>query len=226
MAEPPDLPRTVCEVAARHAPADGAALSLETQGRPEPALAASSEWAREVSDLEYDLGEGPAHEACRSSLPVSVPDTSAKASQKWPAFARAAAGHRVGSLFCFPLHLGRSHLGVLALYRHEPSTLSPDEYRRCLTVSDLAMSTLLVVHSGLSSTQPPPPQEENSWPDLLDSQDADRLRIHQASGMVAVLLDCGVDDALVRMRAYAFAHDMSLFDVATGILERRIELRS
>jgi len=31
--------------------------------------------------------------------------------------------------------------------------------------------------------------------------------VHQASGMVAVQLELGVREALVRLRAYAFGHD-------------------
>lgn len=218
-----DLPTRVCEVAALHAPADGAALSLESHGRPEATLAASSPWARAVSDLEYGLGEGPCHEACRRSVPITLADTGGDDAGRWPAFARAAAESHVGSLFCFPLHLGRAHLGVLALYRHRASALSPEEYQRCLTVSDLATSTLLVMHAGLSAQTGGDALNE-SWSGLVESADADRLRIHQASGMVAVHLDCDVDDALARMRAYSFAHDMSLFEVARGILDRRIEL--
>ena len=46
--------------------------------------------------------------------------------------------------------------------------------------------------------------------------------VHQAAGMVAAQLDFSVGQALVRLRAYAFANDRSLSEVAKDVVERTL----
>ena len=46
--------------------------------------------------------------------------------------------------------------------------------------------------------------------------------VHQAAGMVAAQLDVSVGQALVRLRAYAFANDRSLTEVARDVVERTL----
>ena len=50
--------------------------------------------------------------------------------------------------------------------------------------------------------------------------------VHHASGMTAVQLGITVDEALLRMRAFAFAVDRSLADVAGDIVGRRLRLEA
>jgi hypothetical protein len=40
--------------------------------------------------------------------------------------------------------------------------------------------------------------------------------------MISVQLSPGVDEALVRLRAHAYAHDRSIADVAHDVIARRI----
>jgi hypothetical protein len=49
-----------------------------------------------------------------------------------------------------------------------------------------------------------------------------RLVVHQASGMVSVQASINVAEALVRLRAYAFATDRRLDDVAEDVVGRRL----
>ena len=51
-----------------------------------------------------------------------------------------------------------------------------------------------------------------------------RFVVHQASGMVSAQLDVTLGEALVRMRAFAFAHDRPLAAVAEDIVARRLRL--
>ncbi|TDB72284.1 ANTAR domain-containing protein, partial [Actinomadura sp. KC216] len=44
--------------------------------------------------------------------------------------------------------------------------------------------------------------------------------VYQATGMVAVQLGAGLDEALVRLRAHAFASGTSLPEVAQQVLDR------
>ena len=51
-----------------------------------------------------------------------------------------------------------------------------------------------------------------------------RARLHQASGILAVQLDIPIDQALLRLRAHAYAHDRPLLDVATDIIAHQLHL--
>jgi hypothetical protein len=46
--------------------------------------------------------------------------------------------------------------------------------------------------------------------------------IHQATGMIAAQLDDTVANALARLRAAAFASGRPIYDIAQGVVERRV----
>ena len=52
----------------------------------------------------------------------------------------------------------------------------------------------------------------------------EQVEVYQATGMVMARLNIGATEALVRLRAYAFAHDLTASEVGWGIIERRISL--
>jgi hypothetical protein len=51
-----------------------------------------------------------------------------------------------------------------------------------------------------------------------------RAEIDQATGMLTEQLGAGIGDAFVRLRAYAYARDLRLTDVARDIVARRLRL--
>jgi hypothetical protein len=51
-----------------------------------------------------------------------------------------------------------------------------------------------------------------------------RAEIDQATGMVTLQLGVGVAEAFASLRAYAYAHDRRLADVASDIVARRLRL--
>ncbi len=51
-----------------------------------------------------------------------------------------------------------------------------------------------------------------------------RAEIDQATGMLTEQLGAGIGDAFVRLRAYAYARDLRLTDVARDIVARRLQL--
>jgi hypothetical protein len=46
--------------------------------------------------------------------------------------------------------------------------------------------------------------------------------VHQATGMVKVQLNVGIAEALVRLRAYAYAEERPIEDVARDVVGRRL----
>ena len=49
--------------------------------------------------------------------------------------------------------------------------------------------------------------------------------VHQAAGMVSAQLDVSVAEALIRLRAHAFANDRPLTDVAQDVVARRLRFQ-
>jgi hypothetical protein len=58
----------------------------------------------------------------------------------------------------------------------------------------------------------------------LDALSSTRADVHQASGMVSVQLGASVADALVRLRAHAYAEGRALSDVAGDVIAGRLRL--
>ena len=109
---------------------------------------------------------------------------------------------------------------VLGLYRERPGPLTAFQLGDALIFADTA--TLLLLDA-----------QDQAGGDLAalagpGGQPADlalrRAGIDQATGMLTEQLGAGIGDAFVRLRAYAYARDLRLTDVARDIVARRLRL--
>jgi len=131
----------------------------------------------------------------------------------------AACQAGAGAVFAFPLRIGGIRAGVMGLYRDSPGRLSDYQLGDALIFADTA-ALLLIDASGQSAG------EAGTSP---AGQPADlalhRAEIDQATGMLTEQLGVGITEAFVRLRAYAYAHDRRLGDLARDIVARRVRLR-
>ncbi|WP_127937462.1 ANTAR domain-containing protein [Nonomuraea polychroma] len=136
---------------------------------------------------------------------------------RWPVLTAMPQAARVRAVFAFPMLTGSLvagsptdsvAVGVLVLCPVGPRTLSPAEQRRAQLFADAALILLLglVTHDGGGGAVVP-----------FDALTL-TAHIHQASGVVAVQLGCSPDQALLRLRAYAFAGNEPLSQVADRVL--------
>ena len=207
--DPHSLLQRLCLLAVTEVPVDGAVIGLQVAGVPEGPLAASDNWALDVAKAEYALGEGPTFDVAATNEHVEASSADAIEFQHWPQFARVAHEMGVAAVFCFPLRIGRARLGALSLMRAQPIELDDSQYLDCLALVDIATHALIYVQAGLQGSQ---------FESLLAHRDVDRLRVHQATGMIAGMLDCTIEDALARMRARAFVDGVTLYDLASRIV--------
>ena len=200
----------ICCAAADDLAASGVAISLHrTSGGP--GLAAASDTVSElVEELQFTLGEGPCIDAFTTRRPVLTDDLVGTGSSRWPAYAAAAAEHGVRAVFAFPLAAGGSCLGAFDVYRSSRGPLSPPALARALTFAAYATETLL---KGQEQAGP------NRPPQGLDDVLATRFEVHQAQGMLTVQLGVALEDAMLRLRAHAFSHGLSLVAVARDVLD-------
>ena len=207
--------RRLCAAAVRSLPAWGAGVSLMSEDGVRVVAAASDAASGRVDELQFTLGEGPCIDAFRSRRPVLEPDMLAGGSVRWPAYGQAACQEGVRAAFAFPLQVGAARLGVMDLYRGDPGTLSPPELAHALAFADVATTLLL---DG-QEVAPPGAAAEG-----LDEALGYRFELYQAQGMVMVQLAVSLVEALVVLRAYAFAHDRDLADVARDVVTGGLRL--
>ena len=187
----------------RSIPVTGSAVSLMTSAGHRTTAYASDAVAAQLEDLHFDLGEGPGIDAFRGRHPVLVPDLGDRredASARWPALTPAARAAGADALFAFPLQLGAAQLGVLLLYSARPAALDAAQHAQALRLADAAFYALLDQISGSADSD-----LNGHRPD--DDVAFGRAQVYQAAGMVMVQLDVSIEEATVRLHAYAFAND-------------------
>lgn len=173
----------------------------------------SDEVSALIEDLQYVLGEGPCVDAWREDQPVLEPDLADPRERRWPAFTPPAVEAGVRAVFGFPLQVGVVRLGALNLYRDRLGPLSDEQHEDALVMAGVAARAVLAMQAGA------PP---GALAAELEVGGDFQLVVHQASGMVAVQLGVTVGEALVRLRAHAFASDRLLAEVARDVVDRRL----
>ncbi|MFR0356297.1 GAF and ANTAR domain-containing protein [Streptomyces sediminimaris] len=162
-------------------------------------------------DLQYTLGEGPTLDAVRTGETVLVPDLQAVPEQRWPALLPATRDRLPGAVHAVPLDLGAIRLGALTGHRATPGPLTRHQ-----------MSGLLALAEGATAILTTPDGTHDMGSD--DPLPLHRALIHQATGALTVLLDIPIDQALARLRAYAFTHNRPLLDVAHDVVHHQSRL--
>jgi GAF domain-containing protein/ANTAR domain-containing protein len=203
----------LCRAAGKALRASGAGLTVMADGGLRAVSAASDDAAGALEELQFTVGEGPCIDAYELQRPVLIPDVNDAAMTRWPAYAPAVYAGGVRAVFAFPLQIGAARLGMLDLFRAEPGMLSGDELALALTFAEVAVGTLVdgQDHSRGGVME--------GW---LDDSLGSRAELYQAQGMVMVQLRVHLTEAMARMRAYAFARDLRLGDVAAGVVAGRI----
>lgn len=205
----------VCSTAIDLLSLEGAGVSLMVDGKLRGAAGVSDPRIALMQELHLSLGEGPCVDAWETRAPVVEGELSALGGVRWPMFAPAAVEEGVSAVFAFPLALGRIRIGVLVLYRERAGRLSAEELAYGLVLADVATNGVLSLQAGA------PSDELHS---MLAGEPPHWAEVHQATGMVSVQLGISLEEAFVRLRAHAFAQDLSMRDVARGVVNKRLRL--
>jgi GAF domain len=169
--------------------------------------------AATITELQFELGEGPCLQACASGVPVLLPDLTAEAAARWPVFAPAAVAAGVRAEFSLPLRAGPRGIGTFDLCRDEPGMLSDQQLADALVAADIACDAVLSAREPFGNAD---------LARLLETVGADRLVVHQATGMIAAQLNDTTINALARLRAAGFESGRSIYDIAQDIVARRV----
>ncbi|MGH8909931.1 MAG: GAF and ANTAR domain-containing protein [Egibacteraceae bacterium] len=196
-------------------PVTGAGAMLMAHGEHHVTVAASDEAILVVEELQDLTGQGPCLEAYRTGLVVLEPDLAVGGMRRWPDFTSRAVAAGVRAAFSFPLGVGQLRIGALDLYRDRPGELAADHIADAQVLAEVTRRTILAAQAQAL----PGSVLYQSW-----GVDSSRATLDQATGMTAVHLNVGIDEAFARLRDYARAHDRALGAVAGDVVSERLRI--
>jgi hypothetical protein len=200
--------------AAGEAVGAGAVLSMSSGGGSHEPVFATDSRSDELEDLQATLGQGPSADVIGGDGPVLEGELDGPGARaRWPEFAPAAVARGVAAVFAVPVGVGAARLGVLGLYRDWPGPLGQEQADALLLYADAVLMLALDERGGLAP----------GAVDLLGTGFTERrAEIHQAVGMISVQLGVSLTDALVALRARAYAEGRTIAQVAADVIARRL----
>lgn len=182
----------------------GSPFELETVCSSDPVAA-------RLDELQMDLGEGPCWQARATGNPVLIRDLQVSpASTAWPGLLSTVDAHGIRSAYAFPLSVGTLEIGAVDLYATRPDALTDAHVAEATALASAA--ALQILQLALARVDQSP--ENMAWP---------RRVVHQATGMVIAQLGVSAEDALLIIRAHAFATNRTVREVADDVTARRLD---
>jgi hypothetical protein len=211
----------VCAAAVEVLPVSGAWVTARSAAGVSHVMGVTDEIGEQLAELQMTLGEGPSLDVMASGTLVLVSDLDEEdAVRRWPGFTPQARQIKAAAIVALPLRIGAIRVGSLGLYRDTPGPLSTAQLGDALIFADTATMVLLESQHLDGADEAPGAGPGGQPPDLARH----RAEIDQATGMVSAQLDVAIAEAFVRLRAYAYAQDRRLSDVARDIVARRLRL--
>ena len=207
----PDVMGQLCAACTDLLEVGGAGISIMTKAGGCEIVAASGLLAAQIEEWQFSLGVGPCRDAFRSDIPIMVGDVGADTSgqvARWPVFADLIHEAGVHAIFAFPVRVDGAAFGELDIFRSQIGPLSVEQVGIATAFADLAGTLLPAVLSGDA--------------DALNDTAPYRFEVHQATGMVSGQLGIPVSEALLRLRARAFAEGRSVSALASDVVARRL----
>jgi hypothetical protein len=200
----------LCTVAAEFLAVDGAGIVLSSDNGDLTSLCASNDTAGALMDLEIVVREGPAVDACRGRA-VNEPNLLDAAGVRWAMYAPPALALGARAVFGYSIRIGAVRFGALSLYRTTAGPLSASQETDAYLMASVVGRDILTERAG------------GLREDLVSELDGASMldfSVHQAAGMVAVQGSMSVGDALVNLRAHAFASSRELRALAVSVINR------
>src|SRR6478736_4549706 len=123
---------------------------------------------------------------------------------------------------CFVVHAGRPVCGRLGPVWVTPVCWVPSSWAGALVAAELAQMPLLdLLAEDLQAAVAD--LDSDSWAEL---NTLSRAEVSQATGMLVAQVEVEPAEALVRLRAHAYATGRSATAVACDILDRRLRLQA
>ncbi len=212
----------LCEACVVLLGVDAAAISIVFDGASSGTLGSSGAPARAYDELQFTLGEGPCLESVARRIPILAVDLADPGEVRWPAYGPAMLAHQIRGVYAIPIVVAGEYVGALDLFRARPGQLPGENLAGAVAAAELAGVPLLdLMGSDLPAAVADP--NSNAWAEL---NTLSRAEVSQATGMLVAQLGVEPAEALVRLRAHAYATGRSATEVARDILDRRLRLEA
>jgi hypothetical protein len=209
-------PTWLCLACANLLSSDGTAIALMgIDGQPSAFYASGPQYER-IEEDQFTAGIGPAPDAYASGVPVLADDLAASPT-RWVGLSGSILAAGVQAVFSFPLQAGISSIGTLTWYRLRPGWLDPEQHADALIAAEVVAQTLLALQAGT-------PDELLAA--ILREEGSYKREVHQAAGMISVQLGVSVNIAVARLRAWAFANNLSVADAALRVVRGELRLEA
>ena len=166
-----------------------------------------------LEDVQFTVGQGPRRDAFSTGVSVHAPSFDTDASSRWPTFVALARDAGIGAAFAYPLSSAGVKVGVLTLYQQCEGALSAAQRADSTALAEVLTETVLSLQDDAPAGTLAPG---------LDDAVKYRAEIYQAAGMSAIQLGLPAAEALLRIRAHAFANDQTVAETAAMIVTRRL----
>jgi len=202
----------LCDVSMSVTATSGAGIMLRSGNASLGSVGMTDAVSALIEELQFMLSEGPCIDAYTLEVPIAEPDLT-NPIRHWPGFTPSAFEAGVRAVFSFPLQVSAVCVGALDLYRDHNGPLSDDQHADALVLAEVVTQSVLAMQA-------------HALPGTLSSElthvTEGRSVVHQAAGMASVQLGVNVDDALVWLKAHAFANNLRVGELARDVVARRV----
>jgi ANTAR domain/GAF domain len=210
----------LCEACVALFDVDAAAISLVFDGASSGTLGSSGGSARAYDELQFTFGEGPCLDSVAGRTPILVVDLADPEEARWPAYGPALLNYQIRCVTAVPIVVAGEFVGALDLFRARPGPLLGEDLVGAIAAAELSAIPVLDLMGGDLQAAVADPSS-NAWAEL---NTLSRAEVSQATGMLVGQLGIEPAEALVRLRAHAYASGRSVTAIARDILDRRLNL--
>ena len=209
-----DPDETLCTCCRELLGVDGVSISLASSLALESMCTTNASIAI-FAELEFTLGQGPDFDALASNEPSALDHSVDDGTEERLRLDSTTDDSDASGVYSFPLNIGAARLGVLTLFSELVSGLSATQHADALIAADALVHVILAAQGTTPvGTVSPAFRDVGSF----------RAEIHQASGMLSVQISCSLADALVQLRAKAYAPDKPIAELSRDVIRGRARL--
>ncbi|MFD8422366.1 ANTAR domain-containing protein [Streptomyces sp. NPDC059466] len=169
---------------------------------------------------------GPCRDSYGTGRPVPhVPIGAARTAARWPDFTRRALRHGIAATFAVPLRRRETLLGALNVFvPPPPGRARPPRPKEPPGDEESVRLALLLAEAAAAGLHNQRLHAEyRTLAGRLQSALSRRVRVEQATGMLAERWDTGVDQAFPALRRYALRHRLPLGEAAARVLDGSLD---
>jgi GAF domain-containing protein len=182
-------------------------VTLEPNGRART-VAASSELANQVDEVQYEADQGPCLDAMNAGETIYVPDLVDE--ERWPQFTSAALSYGIRSILSTPLRGLDSSVGALNLYATSVNAFDNQSRAHAAGFAEYAAGAV-----GLALRMTHHLQLSVDLQAALSSREI----IDQAIGIIMAQQRCTAREAFAVLRQASQHRNVKIAAIAAGIVE-------